>query len=198
MDEFKSNSDKSREEKKAVEPKKPKPVLSQKPKQIKKQKKMTDILDTDDVNSVASYVWKDVVIPNVKKLLYEMVTKGMSMLLHVDEKPKASSSKTNVSYSKYYDKDDDRRNSAMVTRKAGFDYDDILYQTANDAESVLDTLYAILEQYDVVSVADLYEQSDLPNDNYMANRYGWESLKGTRVMRVRDGYVLTLPKARPL
>ena len=159
---------------------------------------MTDILDTDDVNSVASYVWKDVVIPNVKKLLYEMVTKGMSMLLHVDEKPKASSSKTNVSYSKYYDKDDDRRNSAMVTRKAGFDYDDILYQTANDAESVLDTLYAILEQYDVVSVADLYEQSDLPNDNYMANRYGWESLKGTRVMRVRDGYVLTLPKARPL
>mgnify|MGYP000019511991 CR=1 FL=1 len=31
----------------------------------------------------------------------------------------------------------------------------------------------IIAQYEVVSVADLYDLANVSNDNYAANKYGW-------------------------
>lgn len=48
------------------------------------------------------------------------------------------------------------------------------------------------------SVADLYDLANVSNDNYAANKYGWTDIAGCRAVRVRDGYILKLPKPTPL
>ena len=77
-------------------------------------------------------------------------------------------------------------------------YDDIVLTTRGDAEAVLDAMNDIINQYGTVSVADLYDLTNVPNDNFAMNRYGWINISGATTVRVRDGYILKLPKAIPL
>ena len=76
--------------------------------------------------------------------------------------------------------------------------DDIVLATRGDAEAVLDAMNDIINQYGTVSVSDLYDLTNYPNDNFSMNRYGWTSINGATPVRVRDGYILKLPKAIPL
>lgn len=72
-------------------------------------------------------------------------------------------------------------------------YQDIVCPTQQDAELLLANLYALFNQYRVVAVADLYEMARIkvsPSDN----AFGWLSLDGARISKVRDGYVLELPR----
>ena len=48
-----------------------------------------------------------------------------------------------------------------------------------------------------VKIADLYDLVGM-DSNYTDNRYGWTNLRSAQVVRVRDGYLLKLPKALPL
>ena len=56
----------------------------------------------------------------------------------------------------------------------------------------------IMDNYDgVVTVADLYDLADLTQP-YTANRYGWTNLRNATTQRVRDGYILKLPRPMPI
>jgi len=49
----------------------------------------------------------------------------------------------------------------------------------------------------MVSVADLYELVGIQG-SYTDNKYGWtKNIRNASVVRVRDGYLLKLPKALP-
>ena len=50
----------------------------------------------------------------------------------------------------------------------------------------------------MVSVSDFYDLANVANDNYTMNRYGWTNIAGATAVRVRDGYILKLPRAIPL
>jgi hypothetical protein len=56
----------------------------------------------------------------------------------------------------------------------------------------------IISQYGVVSIMDLYDLANVSMDNYAANKYGWTDISGCKPIRVRDGYVLNLPRALPI
>ena len=51
------------------------------------------------------------------------------------------------------------------------------------------------EKYKVISVAELYDLASITTHNYTCNNYGWVDLRGSSVVRVRDGYILKLPRA---
>ena len=55
----------------------------------------------------------------------------------------------------------------------------------------------LIEKFKVASVADLYDLVGVSCD-YTANNYGWTNLRNASVVRVRDGYLLKLPRALPL
>ena len=74
----------------------------------------------------------------------------------------------------------------------------ILFDTRGDAEAVLDAMNDIISQYGTVSVSDFYDLARVPNDNFTMNRYGWTNIGGATAVRVRDGYILKLPRAIPL
>lgn len=52
-----------------------------------------------------------------------------------------------------------------------------------------------MDRYGVVSVADMYDLCGM-TCNYTDNKYGWKSLARADISRVRDGYMIKLPKAR--
>ena len=55
----------------------------------------------------------------------------------------------------------------------------------------------LIDTYQMVKVADLYDLVGISCD-YTANNYGWTNLRNASVERVRDGYILKLPKALPI
>lgn len=81
---------------------------------------------------------------------------------------------------------------ANVSRSVG-NYQDLVLPTQQMAEAVLGNMYELLNEYRVVAVADLYEAAGVtpaPSDN----AYGWMSMDGSRISKVRDGYLLELPR----
>ena len=55
----------------------------------------------------------------------------------------------------------------------------------------------LIETYGVASVADLYDLVGLRCE-YTDNKYGWNNLRNAEPIRVRDGYMLKMPKALPI
>lgn len=191
MENYPSNSHKAREE---VAEKKVEKVVSGKTSTKKKSgiRKLSDTFLSEDVSNVKSYIFSEVLLPAAKKLVSDIVTNGTNMLLYGEIKNKKGNS-SKVSYSRYYD-DRSRDYRSPVVRN-NFDYDEIIFETRGDAEAVLDAMYDILNQYKVVSVAELYDLASITTHNYTCNNYGWIDLRGSSVVRVRDGYILKLPGA---
>ncbi len=198
MEEYKSNSDKSRQE--TASEKKVEAVINGTAKTRKKgeMQKFADVFIAEDATNVKSYILMEVIVPAVKKAISDIVTTGIDMILYGEAgRSKRNNSAPKVSYRQYYNQSSDQVRAGSGNRRS-IDYDDILFDTRGDAETVLDAMQDIIGQYGTVSIADLYELAHVPNDNFTLNRYGWANLNGSQAVRVRDGYILKLPRAVPL
>jgi hypothetical protein len=89
---------------------------------------------------------------------------------------------------------EDRRTTASVRTH---DLDDVLLATRVEAETVIDRMYDLLREYEVVTVADLRSLIGW-SSSYTDQKWGWTDLQGTDIRRVRDGYILILPKTTSL
>ncbi len=74
---------------------------------------------------------------------------------------------------------------------------DLILTTREEADSVLENMTNIVDQYQVASVADLNEIVGLPT-NPIDNKWGWSNLSGATVRQIREGYLLDLPPAEPI
>lgn len=72
-------------------------------------------------------------------------------------------------------------------------YQDLIVASVAHAEHLLASLYADLNQYNVVTVADLYEAAALQPSTEHSN-LGWYGLDGARIVQERNGVKLMLPK----
>ena len=207
MEDYKSNSDKARQEQQSE--KKVEAVITGAAKTRKKgeMQKFADVFIAEDANNVKSYILMEVIVPAVKKAISDLgdgltliVTTGIDMILYGEAGcSKKNGTASKVSYRNYYDQGTDRvRAGSVGNRRNTPDYDDILFDTRGDAEAVLDAMNDIISQYGTVSVSDFYDLARVPNDNFTMNRYGWTNIGGATVVRVRDGYILKLPRAIPL
>lgn len=160
-------------------------------------RKLADAFLSDDAESLKSYILFDVLVPTIKKAISEVVTNGTDMILYGSTgKPGHRSTGSKVSYGRCYDRE--REQTRRRAGSGGFDYDEIIFDTRGDAESVLDGLNDIINAYGMASVGDLYDLADVQTSNYAVNRYGWTSITGCRAVRGMDGYVLRLPRPLPL
>lgn len=198
-DDYPSNSHLSKEEKK--EDKKIEKVVSGNVIQKKKSlgKKMAGVFLEDDTKSVWQYLLYDVLIPAAKATISDMVSGGVEMLLFGSTKGRPNrrnNDKTYVSYSSYYDKPSRPTNGNNLNR-ARMNFNDIILESRGEAEDVLTHLFDLVDRYGVASVADLYELVGIAG-NFTDNKYGWTNLSSASVTRVRDGYLVNLPKPTPI
>lgn len=201
MSEYKPNSHKVKSEK-AVEKQAEKKIEKVATGKVKTKKKsgatkFADVFITEDISNVRDYILYDVLLPAAKKTISEIVSNGIDMILYGETKSRKSKG-SKVSYSKYYDdRDEDYRRSSRRSRVLGYDYEDVILESRREAEEVLNRMEDLIDTYGVVSVADLYDLVGI-SGNYTDNKYGWTNLRMSGIERTRDGYLIVLPKIKPL
>lgn len=199
MDDYKPNSYKYKEQQKALtSDKKIEKVVKGTVKTRKRNgvTKLKDVFVNEDAKNVKSYIFSDVLVPAIKKLLYDIVNDGASMLLFGNTSSgRKKTIGSNVSYRQFYDSKVEDRRPVSSSR---FDYDDLIFESRGEAEAALSKMDEVIDVYGTVSVADLYDMCELTAP-YTSNRYGWSNIQTAEVARLRDGgYVLKLPRALPI
>lgn len=194
MEDYKPNSYKSKKE--MGEKKEIKKVTHGVAKVKKKSglTKFTDIFIQDDIENVKSFIVTDVLIPTGKKLISDIVN---SILYPGGGGNRNNSPASKVHYTSYnsISSNSAPRNSNGPRRT--YDYNDLVFPTRADAEVVLMGMDEILNQYTVVSVADFYDLAGATG-SYTDNKYGWSDIRSAHIERVRDGYIIRLPRAMPI
>jgi hypothetical protein len=197
---YKPNSHKSKAEAQEREPR-VKKVVTGKVKTRKKNEitRVKDAFISEDASNVKSYVLMDVIVPTIKNTIVDIVTDSIRMIFLGESGRKSrTSSGSKVSYRSFYDKrDEDRYSRPATTNRNRFDIDDILLESRGDAEMILDQMDAVIDEYGHVTVADLYDMVDM-SAPYTAARYGWTSIGSAEPVRTRDGYLLKLPRPKPV
>lgn len=200
MDDYKPNSHRFKEEQKTdvkEESKKLEKVVNGSVK-VRKKSHLKEALISEDASNIKSYIIIDVLIPAIKKAISDIVKNGIEMLLYGDSGRRNGqlSPSSSVSYRDYYDRRDDRYRPNPSQRQ-GRSIDDLVIESRGEAEEVLTRMDELLETYKMVTVADFYDLVGVTCD-YTDNNYGWTSLRSAEVVRVRDGYIIKLPRALPI
>lgn len=199
---YKPNSHKYKEETKnpSNDTKKVEKVIKGVAKTKKKNEiqKFADVFISEDATNVKSYIFEDVLIPSIKNAISDIVGNGINMILFGKSGThKSNSAASKISYRSYYDRANDRRSVGETRTRSGYSYDEIVLDSRGEAEDVLSRMEELISTYGLVSVADLYDMVGITG-NYTDNKYGWTDIRIASVVRVRDGYMLKLPKALPL
>lgn len=154
---------------------------------------------SEDAKNIKSYVLGEVLIPAIKKAISDIVTDGIDMILYGGSKPgHRRSTADRVSYVNYSNRDTRAsRDSRYSSGYSSYSYDDIVLASRGEAEDVLDRMCELIDSYRVVSVADLKDLVGVTGP-YTDNKYGWTSLGSAKIVRVRDGYMIDLPRPMPI
>ena len=159
--------------------------------------KLADIFFKEDLISVKDHILKEVIFPSIKKALAESGKTAIDMIFYGETR---SSSKRYSNRYKTYDDYYNANENTVVTsdRKnnfSGYVYscDDIIFKSRTAAEDVLSELLNIIAGYNLVTVSEYYGIVNQPT-RYTDERYGWTNLDNARVVRVRDGYMIKLPR----
>lgn len=163
-------------------------------------RKLADIFISEDISNVKSYIFMDVLVPAIKKAIYDIVTNGIDMFLYGGSgKGRNNQPGAKVSYRNYYEQKNNGgyRVSDNVRQSNAFDYDDIVFNNRGEAEAALQQMKDIVARYGIVTVNDLYEMTPL-SAPYTSQKYGWMDVSNVDIVRVRDGYILKLPRAVPI
>lgn len=159
-----------------------------------------------DSRNVGDFLLEDMLIPGIKDLLFDMFNAGLERRFYGDDAPRRARRNGrgggggglgHVRYDRYGDdRRDDRRPSRSRDsgrRETKNDLDEVILMSRVEAEETLSQMFDILEKFEAVTVADLWEILG-QTSQYTDNRYGWTDLRGSTVSRVRGGYLLDLPR----
>lgn len=160
-----------------------------------------DFLFAESPKALGRKIGKDVVVPRVKAGFEEAINSFLSGMLWGDSANRPMGNMIQRTMLRgggtNYNQMSDPHNisharQANVQQSSG-NYQDLVVPTQQMSEVLLANLYELLNQYRVVAVADLYELAGI-TPQISDNSYGWVSLDGARISKVRDGYLLELPR----
>lgn len=201
MDNYKSNSHKSKEaEKERVEKRAHNVVTGvAKVKQPSAISKFAKTFISEDASKVGSHIVTEVIVPGIAKIL----TDSLQDCIDIIFKGGSSRNRRNsgnypgnyVSYNNY--SNNSKPAAAPAQSKQVHSPSDITLASRRDAEAVLNQMRDILTQYGAVSVNDLYDSVGLTG-SYTDAKYGWTDLRNATVARDGDGWYIKFPNAYPL
>ena len=205
--EYGGNTDKSKEIKKPE--KQIEKVItgevSQKPKSI--GRKFKDVFFGGDLKTASRYVLGDVLLPAFRNLLWDSISKGSERVIFGESlyNRRPPSYPTRVQYNNPIHRRDPRELSREVgsrpflpdqphpNRVVKRESNDIVLASKEDAERIVEQLIDIIDQYEVVSWADLCALVGWPASP-IDNKWGWTYLTNTEIRQTREGYVIDLPQ----
>lgn len=174
--------------------------VSQKPRGV--GRKFKEVFFGGDAKNAASFVVSDVLLPALRNLIVDAVTNGAEKLIYGESRGRGRSRTNygaryqyNAGYPSPFRPDPRERlpmGGARGIRQGRHEVNDIVIATKEEAELVAERLVDIVDQYEVASLADLYELVGLPS-SHIDNKWGWTFLGNIQIRQIRQGYLLELP-----
>lgn len=156
-----------------------------------------------DSKSVFEYVVQDVFIPAVRDMIADAGQQGLERMLYGEARsvgrrsgvrpgdPRRHTNYNGISRPTAPARFEERNLSRRA--RATHDFGEIVLATRPEAEAVLEGLFALLDQYEVATVSDLYEMVG-ESSQFTDRNWGWTDLRGSDIRRIREGYLLDLPR----
>lgn len=168
-------------------------------------KRLRESLGLEETRTVGDYLVWDVLIPAAKEMVADLVKKGIDVFLYGGASPRRSKSdgKSYVSYEGYYSNKrtgnsrDYKQERGRYYKKA-FDFREFVFEDRRDAEMVLNELCETIDVYGFAKISDFYSLVGETERDFTDHGYGWDALGAASVERVRDGWVVDLPRPIPL
>lgn len=171
-------------------------------------KSIRDEFVDDEGPSIGEYILFDILVPAIRDMLADIGHSAIDMATGGRGGGRRYSSYSRdrrdsyISYNRFYDdrrgrrdRDDDR----YERRRRSRDLDDLIFESRRDAEDCLERLLDKIEDYGYVSVGYLYDiLGETVYGDFTKEDWGWEDLSAARVRKVRGGYLLDLPRVRPI
>lgn len=187
-------------------PKKVEPVANVNAKRRRKPlgKSFRETFVQGDAKSAGSYVAQTVIVPMIRDLMYEAGQSLMQKMIFGDTRQRGHAPQTGGIFGRvdYTSVNNPTRAQQQATTsksaRARHSFDELVLDSRQGAEEVINRLMDILSQYEVVSVADLYTLVgfDAAHTDF---KWGWTDLRGAGVSRTRTGgYLLDLPQPKAL
>jgi hypothetical protein len=159
-----------------------------------------------DAKGVVGHVIAEVLLPAAKDAIADAFSQGIERLIfgearstsrRTGQRPGGSSGYVNYNrYSSPTSPPAGRREEPRnVSRRArgAHDFDEIILATRIEAEEVIDRLFDLVARYEQATVSDLYELVGV-SGNFTDEKWGWTDVRGAGVTRIRNGYLLDLPR----
>ena len=208
---YTSNSNKKKEAAKKEEaPKKDiQQITTAQEKKKPIHRRLKGLLFGGEFQTASQYIFAEVLLPAARNLIVDATTKGIERMVYGEARPRPPHSRydgrARVSYhsTSARFREDPRREFRPPDQpprplQSQRQTNEIVFETREDAEKVLEALLDIVDQYEIVAVADLNSLVGLPSAN-VDNKWGWGYLTGTTEIRqIRDGWVLDLPPVEPI
>lgn len=165
-------------------------------------RKFADVFLGEEVKDVKSYILQDVIIPTIKNTILDVVCGGAEMLLLGRTSGRRSNNyRPNGSYTSYgnyyYGGNPTQKQPQTNYQQQSanrYGVDDIIFPTHGDASNLLAAMFDYMKDYDgMISVADYYQMVGHPSV-FTDNSWGWTDLGNATIRRVRDGYLIVLPR----
>ena len=206
VEDFPSNANGSSER-----PKVEKPIIKG---SVKKKssifRSVKDEFISEDAPTVGSYILYDILLPALRDLISDIGHGALDMAMGTDTRGRAYGRRDRrgmgssyISYNRYYDDRErrkrDRDEERYESRRRNRDFDEFVFQYREDAEDVLDRMCDYLERFGDVPVSYFYDLcgETVPGD-WTSDDWGWTNLAGTRVRSIHRGYIIDLPKVKPI
>lgn len=155
-----------------------------------------------DIDSAASYVVSEVLLPALRNLVVETVSRGTDRLIYGESanRRRPGSYSPRVQYNNPINRGGSSQSRAYLPDQKPTDrwtqnrksFEDVIVGSKSDADTVVERLIDIVDMYEVVSVAELYELLGLPS-SHVDNKWGWTHLSSIEVRQVREGWRIGFP-----
>lgn len=203
MEEYKSNSFKSKENKTAVELPKFEKAISGSVKSYKKgpANKLIEAFLPDDVTDIKSYLGKcakDTFVPMIKNSFISFIAASLGVDAGRFTGSSFGGTKVAPINYNYISSNKQSANSAQrtVTGRSVREFDALIFDNQGAAKIVLEQMCDIIQEYGFVTIAAFYDLSGYYGDN-TTNKFGWNDLSTARIMPVGGGYMIKLPNPIP-
>lgn len=163
-----------------------------------------------DARGTLMFVVGDILVPAAKDMMAEAFTQGFERMIFGESRSGGRRSSFRgpgpTNYNSYSrpgpgrgigrERDEPREMSRRG--RATHEFDEIILDSRAEADLVLQRLEEHIEEYEVATVASLYELVGITSQ-HTDGKWGWDNLRDARVERLRGGgYLLDLPKTKPV
>lgn len=216
---YKPNSMKSKKEN--AENRKVPPLKTVTQGKVKKSSALDLITSSFSKEELKDKFLNEMIVPRVKDFIYKtgsdtlftilnILESGLGMVVYGEtnySKNGIGNRKRNGGWTSYDSMYSDRFGSAIskkepsnaaITRKNIDDMRQVIVPSRGDSVKVINGLRDTLDQYGIVTVAQLYMLINQSVDNFTYHNYGWTNVDNVSVTMTRDGYLIRLPKPKPI